>query len=80
MAACGAGEVEGMAQSTTALSTILEAPRCLDCPAPATHGLRRTWRGLYHSMQVPHGARWCKTHVIAAAKRRNAAQAEAEEA
>jgi hypothetical protein len=46
--------------------------RCLDCPAPATHGLVYTRQGLYRGVRVPHGARWCKTHSIEAAQRRNA--------
>ena len=51
----------------------LVVPRCLDCAARATHGLVRNRQGLYHGTRVPHGARWCKAHGIAAATRRNAA-------
>jgi hypothetical protein len=56
------------------------APCCLDCPAPATHGLIRTKNGRYLGARVPHGARWCQAHGIAAAKRRNAPPAQAGEA
>ena len=52
-------------------------PHCLDCPSRATHGLLRTRHGLYLSARVPHGARWCKTHGIEAATRRNAAHSDA---
>ena len=53
------------------------APHCLDCPARATHGLVCTRHGLYRGMQVPHGARWCKTHSLEAATRRNVVHSDA---
>ena len=68
-----------MAHSETALKDILAAPRCLECPAPATHGLVRTKRGRYRVMRVPNGARWCKAHSFAAAKQRNTAARRREE-
>jgi hypothetical protein len=49
-------------------------PRCLDCPNRATHGLMRSKRGIYDGAPVRHGPRWCKTHGIAAAMRRNTAE------
>jgi hypothetical protein len=50
----------------------LAVPCCLDCPDRATHGLVRNKHGIYRGTRVPHGARWCKTHGLAAAQRRNA--------
>jgi hypothetical protein len=57
-----------------------ETPRCLDCPARATHGLVHTKQGLYRGARVPHGARWCMVHSLEAATRRNAARDGAGEA
>ena len=49
---------------------------CQDCGTlgmmtRATHGLVQTKRGWYLSLPVRTGARWCKAHGVAEAKRRN---------
>jgi hypothetical protein len=60
-----------MHEETTPPDALAE-PCCLDCGDRATHGLVLNKQGIYHGTRVPHGARWCQTHGIAAAKRRNA--------